>query len=321
MARLNAWSRQWHSFLLALLLLVSTHYASVHAYQASVWSGSSVCNGNPSQTYQLDLNSCQSVGSSYSIIITGITSDVASGSYYTSSNTCARGGQKFSITLDACEGAPGVFAFVISNPPPPDSGGSGCFPSSAAVLLADGKSTKPMQHLEIGDRVMTSAGADIVYAFLDRSPMRSMPFVEITHEAGTLRLSPKHLVFVAGAEFNGSSAASGGKFLVASAVRPGDRVAAYAGAGLTASKVLGIAHTVAAGVYAPATMQGDLVIDGTLVSCYANVHDQAWAHFGLAPLRALYRLSPTLAATFHQENGMNTYAAAMRAAFAPFLDT
>ena len=57
-----------------------------------------------------------------------------------------------------------------------------------------------------------------------------------------------------------------------------------------------------AGVYAPITARGTLVVDDVIVSCYAELSSHAAAHLSLAPLRLVYHVTELLS-TFQQSAG------------------
>ena len=48
------------------------------------------------------------------------------------------------------------------------------------------------------------------------------------------------------------------------------------------------------GAYAPLTLEGTIIVDNALASCYAVIDDHRLAHTTLAPLRFLYQYMPRL---------------------------
>ena len=98
--------------------------------------------------------------------------------------------------------------------------------------------------------------------------------VRLTTATVTLRLTPDHYVYV-----NGSLA-------VARTVRVGETVTLADG---SAATVTAVAKEVAAGLYNPHTLHGDLVVDGVHTSTYTEGIAPALAHAVLWPVRALYQ--------------------------------
>lgn len=56
---------------------------------------------------------------------------------------------------------------------------------------------------------------------------------------------------------------------------------------LTPQRVVGVSAVVRRGVLAPLTVQGTMVVDQVVVSCYAVIDDQYIAHWAFAPVRLL----------------------------------
>lgn len=55
-------------------------------------------------------------------------------------------------------------------------------------------------------------------------------------------------------------------------------------------KVIYVDHTYARGLYAPHSIQGDLIVNGLRVSCYSTAVPPATASIALAPLRLLHNV-------------------------------
>jgi len=81
-----------------------------------------------------------------------------------------------------------------------------------------------------------------------------------------------------------------------------------------------------AGVYAPITERGTIVVDDVIVSCYAEFSNHAAAHACLAPLRYVYCMSELVNSWLFQysvsdsdDDGVHWYAALLRRLAKPVL--
>mmetsp|Transcript_48388 Transcript_48388/g.118457 ORF Transcript_48388/g.118457 Transcript_48388/m.118457 type:complete len:469 (+) Transcript_48388:356-1762(+) len=152
-----------------------------------------------------------------------------------------------------------------------------CFPADATVVLEHG-STKTMAELQIGDRVLVegSVFAD-VYFFSHRVPApRKFRFVSLTSASGSkVTLSPSHYLY------------ANGKLSAAGAVKVGDAIELANG---ETSEVSSVEFVVAAGLYNPHTLSGDLVVDGVRTSTYTTAVHPMVAHTLLWPVRVLYQM-------------------------------
>lgn len=169
----------------------------------------------------------------------------------------------------------------------------GCFPGSSAVTLEDG-SQKSVRELRPGDRVLAAdTRGQLVFSdfimFLDQdSSTRRMFYVIETDFGQKLTLTAAHLVFV---DHNSSMTA-----LFASHVRPGQRVFVLDSTRqrLDAVRVKRIYTEEHEGSYAPVTVQGTVVVDQVLSSCYAVIQDHELSHWAMAPVRLAHWLSSWL---------------------------
>jgi len=82
----------------------------------------------------------------------------------------------------------------------------------------------------------------------------------------------------------------------------------------------------AAGVYAPITERGTIVVDDVIVSCYAEFSSHVIAHACLAPLRYVYYLCELISQWLFQQSaadadvdGVHWYAALLRRLAKPVL--
>jgi hypothetical protein len=182
----------------------------------------------------------------------------------------------------------------------PDS--SSCFPGTAMVITKNSIYPKMVYQLSIGDEVLCmdpETKKEIfskVYMFGHQNEETKTSFLKISCDNVTnITLSPKHLIFV-----NNSF-----KVKPADQVEIGDYLVTRNQSDprqeVQPAKVVKIEEVILDGFYAPFTLCGNMIVDGFLASCYANVNDvtlpllgkmsaQDVAHLGTAPLRMAYLL-------------------------------
>uniref|UniRef100_A0A4W5K685 Hedgehog protein n=1 Tax=Hucho hucho TaxID=62062 RepID=A0A4W5K685_9TELE len=180
----------------------------------------------------------------------------------------------------------------------------GCFPGRSLVTLDDG-SSREVQDLQPGDRVLASSGADgsrsggdLIYSefftFLDHEPAARKQFYVLGTETGAnLTLTAAHLVFVTEGNCSVGESAKGAvmRTMYASDVRPGQCVLTAGrnqGPQGNLSQVIWVHIHIDTGAFAPLTHHGSLVVDGVLASCYAAMDQHHLAHWAFGPLRLLY---------------------------------
>ena len=201
----------------------------------------------------------------------------------------------------------------------------GCFPGASDVITSGGL-TKAMHDVTLGEQVL---GVDeegrLVYteviAFLDRDGEQQGYFYTLTTDRGhSVTLTAKHLIYVA--ESNVTSAdrgvwrekknrIGGGAedfaslqtlfaedvqvghvIMVVSDDRPGSAQGTFTR--MTPARVTHVQASVRAGVYAPLTTTGTIVVDGAVASCYAVINNPTLAHAVFAPMRGWHELSARL---------------------------
>ena len=185
-----------------------------------------------------------------------------------------------------------------------DSGGGGipgCFPPQAKVLTPDKNVT--MEDLKIGTPVLVlNEKGKLTYspviAFLDHSDDAELKYTTIETEDGTeITLTRSHLIYKAN---HGNSSqlqkSTDIQPLFASKVKVNDYIYTRSGQckAVQPSKVVKITNTKKTGAYAPLTLEGTIIVDSALASCYAVIDDHRLAHTTLAPLRLLYHSMPRL---------------------------
>lgn len=157
--------------------------------------------------------------------------------------------------------------------------GTACFPSSAIVELASGERVRISQ-LRIGDSVRVSKDAfSDVFLFSHRTDTVSAPsYVELDMEGvnTTLRLTAGHLLGV-----------KEGAVVAAENLKKGDRVESAEFGWVRVSEVREVWDR---GLFNPHTLDGNIVVNGIIVSTYTKAVPRVIASMLLEPLRILYEL-------------------------------
>lgn len=159
-----------------------------------------------------------------------------------------------------------------------DDSTSACFPGSAIVEVEDG-SVKQLSDLEVGDKVLVSAGEySEVFGFTHklRASESERNFIRLTVGGGEreLLLTSGHYIYL------------NNELKTAGSARVGDTV--ISGDGRTLA-VTAVGLELAKGLYNPQTAHGDIVVNGLVASTYTRAVPAAFAHAGLSLPRALYK--------------------------------
>eukprot|EP00929_Paragymnodinium_shiwhaense_P049177 TRINITY_DN24822_c0_g1_i1.p1 TRINITY_DN24822_c0_g1~~TRINITY_DN24822_c0_g1_i1.p1 ORF type:complete len:393 (-),score=22.66 TRINITY_DN24822_c0_g1_i1:246-1352(-) len=164
------------------------------------------------------------------------------------------------------------------------NGGSQCFPGHASVTLEGG--VKAVEALAVGDRVLVEEYPSVfsyqpVLDFLHANPDDTSDFLTIIHAAGQFRASANHMVFTTNTQGHRRSKA-------AFDIEVGDGLFIAGHSDLVAVLCVKRAQT-AAGMFAPLTASGTIVVDGASASTYAvGASDASVTH---APMHASFFLT------------------------------
>lgn len=160
--------------------------------------------------------------------------------------------------------------------------------------------------VKIGDKVLsiTSKG-DIqfseVMTFLDRNHNRNGLFYTLSTEHNkSLTLTDKHLIYT-----SRSNTLSIDSYTpkYAEKMQKGEYVLTTDSANnLHPSKVLDIFTSVQTGVVAPLTLDGTIIVDGVVASCYGVVNSETIAHTVFAPYRLFYTMSSYLSIPWQSDS-------------------
>lgn len=136
-----------------------------------------------------------------------------------------------------------------------------------------------------------------VLLFLHRDPRVSRSFLRLTTASGTaLTLTSSHLIFLLEGNLAPTAtptvedALQHGGVVLAGRVESGDFLLVASEGGVKLEKVVGVSHQADAGVFAPLTAEGTVVVDGVVASCYAVIDSQAIAHWAFLPVRLYINL-------------------------------
>lgn len=172
---------------------------------------------------------------------------------------------------------------------------STCFPSDAQVHV-EGGGTKQMQHIRVGDRVLTSNGLySDVYVLSHQDPHVSLGYINIRLDSNnTIEASPGHFI-PASPDCKAST-----QHLRASVIQEG-MCLLVPQEGLV--RVAEVSRVIKRGMFNPFTLAGDIVVNGVVASSHSEWFlDELADKFGfshllpsiyqvvLAPARGLYHL-------------------------------
>lgn len=184
----------------------------------------------------------------------------------------------------------------------------GCFPGSSTVTLQDG-TKKAVKDLQTGDRVLAADDdGNPIYTdfimFIDQdSTTRRLFYVIETDSGQKITLTAAHLLFVG----HNSTEEERMSAIFASEVQRGQKVFVFDAERsrlepVTVKRIYTQEHE---GSFAPVTVQGTVVVDQVLASCYAVIEDHELAHWALAPVRLAHWVSSLLFSSQRQVSAQN----------------
>ncbi|XP_038585504.1 sonic hedgehog protein A [Micropterus salmoides] len=184
----------------------------------------------------------------------------------------------------------------------------GCFPGSSTVTLQDG-TNKAVKDLQSGDRVLAADDdGNPIYTefimFIDRdSTTRRIFYVIETDSGQKITLTAAHLLFVG----HNTTEDERMSAVFASQVQSGQKVFVFDAERsqlepVTVKRIYTQEHE---GSFAPVTVQGTVVVDQVLASCYAVIEDHDLAHWALAPVRLAHWVSSLLFSSQPQVSAQN----------------
>jgi hypothetical protein len=249
--------------MLLLALLIGS--ACSFSVQVADYAGST-CSGSSLASTTVNINQCYS------------------GVEYQSSDSSCSSGNTITIAIYSnsdCTGTPSTGTATIGECY--DGGSSSallscsdCFPANATVELEQG-TTKRMDELAVGDRVRTGPNtfSDVHFFSHDDADATSLFHILTTASGHQLVLTGQHYVHLM----------PDNALVQARNLRVGHVLQLANG---TASPIVAITTERRNGLYNPHTLDGKIVVDGVLASCYTGTIEPTVAHALLWPLRALY---------------------------------
>lgn len=190
----------------------------------------------------------------------------------------------------------------------------GCFPGRGEVVTPQG--SVPLEVVRAGDlvQVMREDGSlafSPVLMFLHRDPRVSRSFLRLTTASGTtLTLTSSHLIFLLEGGLAPSAtptvedALQHGGVVLAGRLESGDFLLVAGEGGVRLEKLVSVSHHVGAGVFAPLTAEGTVVVDGVVASCYAVIDSQAIAHWAFLPVRLYINLREAMLTLLRSVGGL-----------------
>ncbi|XP_060839559.1 desert hedgehog protein [Rhopalosiphum padi] len=171
----------------------------------------------------------------------------------------------------------------------------GCFPGDSVVTTGAGVK-KRMKDLRVGESVLALSDDGMlrpseVLLFLDRSETARTEYVTLVTDAGkSITATPTHLVLRW--EKPERSQIRHAHPVYAKSVRVNDTLLTVIdGDGgkmrLRTERVVAVSRTEKVGLYAPLTVDGTVVVDDVVASCYAVIDSQWLAHLAFLPVRAV----------------------------------
>ncbi len=163
-----------------------------------------------------------------------------------------------------------------------------CFSGSTRVRREDG-SVIMMRDVRIGDRLLVGQSTySPVVAFLVRRPDGPrINYLQIVTAESTLEITPTHLILMR--RQNNSNPPD---YRQTAKLSPGDSIFMIdsdSGGTIKEVQVLRSHGPIQlTDAYAPLTMEGTLIVNNILASCYAEYEHQAFVHFFMFPIRLWY---------------------------------
>lgn len=180
------------------------------------------------------------------------------------------------------------FIFILEKSEAAKNGG--CFEADSIVYdIKHGP--KSIKDVHLGDKIL-SMGADGHYEysevafFLDYDPEVDRLYYEFETESGNkITMTPSHLIFVSTDNQAETMKADYAKYVTIGNyvnVRSSDNTSSQL------EKIVAITTRLGHGAYAPATLNGNIVVNNITASCYAVIHNERMVHYFFLPLRWSY---------------------------------
>lgn len=177
-----------------------------------------------------------------------------------------------------------------------------CFPPDAIVQTPEG--SKRLDELEVETKVLTvNKNGQLIYspvvAFFHEADTKEAKYTTIATEDGNLvTLTRAHLIYRT-THGNDTLALQNPDDILpvyASKIKVNDYIftSDIMRNEMRLSRVVKVTNSNIKGAYAPLTLEGRIVVNNALASCYAVFDDHRMAHAAFSPLRFLYNSMPNL---------------------------
>lgn len=124
-----------------------------------------------------------------------------------------------------------------------------------------------------------------VLLFMDRDINQKREFVEIRTESGSkITVTPAHLL-LSTSLLSSQNVERRQKYVFADRIQEGDLLLVNINGSLVPDRVQRVSATLSRGVYAPLTVEGTIIVDNVVASCYALIDSQFVAHLSFMPFR------------------------------------
>merc|ERR1712178_665467 len=145
---------------------------------------------------------------------------------------------------------------------------NGCFPSDAEVVVQDGRAVQ-MRHLRVGDKVLTTGGRfSDVYVFSHEDPSEMWPFVQLeTANGRVIQMTKHHFISVSKKCDGVVTNEYAGDVAVGTCVLSKTTLASNTE---SLVKVTGKSVVMKRGIFNPLVFDGQLFVNGVLVSSWAS---------------------------------------------------
>jgi hypothetical protein len=182
---------------------------------------------------------------------------------------------------------------------------------------------KYISNLAIGDSVKVmkkdgSVGFSPVYGWAHNDHEVHASFLQLHTEGNrSITLSKEHLIPIRRKGGNARHRHQLHEYVQAGDVQEGDEVLQLRAFApemeqIQPVRVTGRTLMQSKGIYAPLTLEGTVVVDGIVASCYAATHSHHAAHAALAPMRVQFRLrGPQSMVKQHSEKERKQYHGAL----------
>lgn len=162
-----------------------------------------------------------------------------------------------------------------------------CFPANATVVT-EKSGIKSISELRVGDKVLTVKNSNMlqyedVFFIAHSDSDVTTNYLKIHTESGAeILISPNHCIPIG----------SINHLKPASEIAIENKVFSVKGHNVVSDRVTSITNVKLPGAYCPYTLNGTIVVNNVVASCYSNTVSPILSHSLLSPLRMMYKALP-----------------------------